>query len=161
MFERIHGKEVLCLNSKVTRKVIKRILIEEFGWENKCNKCELSKWLEKPIVIELEHKNGINTDNRIENLDFLCPNCHSQTSTWRARKNIKPDKLCIDCNIKIHRGNKSGYCRKCIVKHRKVYRKIIVRPSKEQLLKDLTKMSYVKVGKKYDVSDNTIRKWLI
>jgi 5-methylcytosine-specific restriction endonuclease McrA len=45
-------------------------------------------WNEKEISLQLEHRNGIHTDNRLENLELLCCNCHSQTSTY-AGKNMK------------------------------------------------------------------------
>jgi 5-methylcytosine-specific restriction endonuclease McrA len=53
--------------------------------EGRCDKCGLSDWLNQPITLELEHIDG-NHDNWLhENLIFLCPNCHSQTPTWRGR----------------------------------------------------------------------------
>ena len=53
---------------------------------NKCEICCLSEWQGKPINCELHHINGDHTDNRIENLQILCPNCHSQTDNFRNRK---------------------------------------------------------------------------
>ncbi len=55
---------------------------------NQCEECGISEWNDKPIAIELDHINGNSRDHRIENLRMLCPNCHSQTDTFRA-KNIK------------------------------------------------------------------------
>lgn len=53
--------------------------------EHKCNKCGIDSWLGVPIVLELEHKDGNNKNNVRDNLEGLCPNCHSQTHTWRGR----------------------------------------------------------------------------
>ena len=48
-----------------------------------CEVCDMPPtWIGKPLTLHLDHKNGDNHDNRIENLRFLCPNCHQQTPTW-------------------------------------------------------------------------------
>jgi 5-methylcytosine-specific restriction endonuclease McrA len=58
--------------------------------EYKCNRCGIDKWLDQPISLELEHKDGNNQNNLRNNLEGLCPNCHSITDTWRGRN--KPNK---------------------------------------------------------------------
>jgi Zn finger protein HypA/HybF involved in hydrogenase expression len=62
----------------------KKVLLEQ---DHKCNKCGISDWLGNPITFELEHKDGNKNNNVRENLEILCPNCHSQTLTWRGRNN--------------------------------------------------------------------------
>ena len=107
-----------------------------------------------------------NDDNRIENLCFLCPNCHSQTSTYSGKKKKKEkenitktknykrkDKFC-ECGNKIHRT--SIRCQKCAMNN---IRKI-ERPSYIDLLKDIDDYGYSGAGRKYGVTYNCIKKWL-
>ena len=54
---------------------------------DKCWLCGLSEWINGKLILEIDHINGISNDHRVENLRFLCPNCHSQTETFRS-KNI-------------------------------------------------------------------------
>jgi hypothetical protein len=75
-----------------------RILYEQ---ENKCNSCGLDKWLGENIILELEHKDGNNKNNNRENLEMICPNCHSLTLTWRGRNKRErrhrvPDKELLE-----------------------------------------------------------------
>lgn len=71
-----------------TTSSLKKRLIREGLFEEICYNCKLTEWCGSKIPLELEHKNGINNDNRIDNLTLLCPNCHALTSTYRG-KNIK------------------------------------------------------------------------
>lgn len=59
-----------------------RIIIEQQG---KCNRCNLHEWMNEPIAIEIDHKDGDNKNNTRDNMEGLCPNCHSLTETWRGR----------------------------------------------------------------------------
>lgn len=64
-------------------RYIKRYILEQ--QRNKCSKCNIDSWNNIPIVLELEHKDGNSNNNHIDNLECLCPNCHSQTSTYKNR----------------------------------------------------------------------------
>lgn len=63
--------------------------------EPKCEECGIFEWNGKPISLELDHINGVRYDHRLENLKILCPNCHSQTPTFRSknRKDINSNGL--------------------------------------------------------------------
>lgn len=64
---------------------LKKRLYKEGLKEQKCECCGITEWQNKPISLELDHINGVNTDNRLENLRILCPNCHSQTHSFRGK----------------------------------------------------------------------------
>jgi hypothetical protein len=78
------GKEIKSFDNLVKPDAIKKRLINEHG--HKCQMCNNEIWNDKPITLELEHIDGNNRNNLKENLTLLCPNCHSQTPTWRNRK---------------------------------------------------------------------------
>jgi DNA-binding transcriptional ArsR family regulator len=67
------------------RHNLKRRLVLSGAKRNACETCGLSEWRGSPITLALHHVNGDRTDNRIENLMLLCPNCHSQTNTFAGR----------------------------------------------------------------------------
>lgn len=164
--KKIPLEEILVKNSSYqSRENLKKRLIKKGILEYKCYECGLKEWRDKPLSLQLEHKNGDNTDNREENLTLLCPNCHSQTPTFAGRNNKKEKKkrYCKECDKQISQGSKSGLCVKCI-KHTAGYiiknRKVKNRPSKEQILQEVKEIGYAGTGRKYDVSDNCIRKWL-
>lgn len=64
---------------------LKNRLIKEGIFENKCSICGISKWNGKDLKCELDHIDGDRTNHKKGNLRMLCPNCHSQTSTFRSR----------------------------------------------------------------------------
>jgi len=84
--------EILVKNSTYTNSDrLRQRLIKEGILDGKCDECGLSEWRGCRLSVELDHKNGDRRDNRIENLQILCPNCHSLTPTWRGRHK-KQDK---------------------------------------------------------------------
>ena len=76
-------------NCRHARNVLRRRIIDDNLIPYKCAICGISEWNGKTLSLELDHINGINNDNRLENLRFLCPNCHSQTTTYGSRNQQK------------------------------------------------------------------------
>ena len=72
-------------NRTVMSSKLRRRLIEEGVKEHECEHCGHREWQGYPVPLELDHVNGDRTDNRIENLRLLCPNCHALTPTYRGR----------------------------------------------------------------------------
>lgn len=157
IFEIIPIEEILVEDSSYQSKLMKRLL--EAGLkEYKCEICgNTGEWHGKPLTLQVHHINGNHRDNRIENLQILCPNCHSQTENY-CSKNIKRHNYCADCGKEI--ALKSTWCPQCAAKHNRVYKvDEDNRPSKDELLYLIQTKPFTVIGRMYGVSDNTIRKW--
>lgn len=64
---------------------LRKRLFSEGHKKEKCEVCGLSDWLGKKISLELDHKDGNRYNHNLNNLQILCPNCHSQTDTYRGK----------------------------------------------------------------------------
>jgi len=164
--------EILIMGSEYSSNKLRKRLIEEGLKEHKCESCGLNEWLGDKIPLELDHIDGDHYNNQINNLRILCPNCHAKTPTYRGKnkknKNSQAIKNknqinitkkiynCSFCGIELKGKCKTGLCNVCYSKSQRK----VERPPKEKLLIEIQQTSYVAVGKKYNVSDNAIRKWL-
>ena len=80
-------KDILKKGTTYRSSYLKPRLFKAKLFEERCSVCGLDPvWRDQPLVLELDHINGDRFDNRIENLRIICPNCHSQTPTFRGRK---------------------------------------------------------------------------
>ena len=169
--------DILIKNSTYTSNgSLKKRLFKEGIKKDECENCNLSMWFGKKLTIELHHNNGNNSDHRIENLRMLCPNCHSQTITFRghnhesstnknrkakyaqSKTKLNPIKsICLNCGELNKKNNRQFCSTKCMFEYRLKEANI---PSKENLFVKIKELkSFVQVGKFYGKSDNTIRKW--
>lgn len=170
----IEDSLVFCIDSHFCGTSLKKRLLRRSDFEYKCLLCGIYTWNNKHLVLQLDHINGINTDNRVENLRLLCPNCHSQTETFCRKKKgdvkkinvpvkeetktegrTRTPKRCSKCSENIH--NRSTLCGACYNAPRETK---IIWPSNSEIRKMLTSNSYLKVAEMLGVSDNAIRKHL-
>jgi len=186
-FEKINNEKIFIKESPVSRSVARRRILQEKLLEYKCQICGMEPvWNGVELSLTLDHINGVNNDHRLENLRFICPNCDRQLSTF-AGKNVdkskhiiptknsinlqkektkklykkitKPKKICAhkDCDIELKSNNKTGCCFKHLGEEKeknKPYDNI------QEVLDNVKLYGYTATGKRYGVSDNSIRKWL-
>lgn len=149
---------IFCENSKYSRQKLKQYLITNKLIEYKCSECGIiDEYNNKPLVLQLDHINGVNNDNRLINIRFICPMCHSQTHTYAGRNTKRTKKVhkCIECGNEI-----SSTALRCKICTNSPYtnkpRKLNI--SKDELSKLISQMPMTSIGKLYGVSDNAIRK---
>jgi hypothetical protein len=163
-------EDVLVEHSNYDRGRLKRRLYEKGLKARRCELCGQGEdWQGQAMSLILDHVNGVATDNRIENLRIVCPNCAATLETHCGRKTrlTREPRTCLHCAAQfIPKYPTHRYCSQTCGVHSKGSREIrpdrrkVPRPSYEQLLSDLQSMSFVAVGRKYGVSDNAVRKWL-
>lgn len=175
--------EILIENSPYKSSTKLKVRLIKDGLKLKeCEVCKLSIWMNKEMPLELNHKNGNNTDNRIENLEIICCNCHAQTYNYRGKniisykfekiKNefinnklfLKKDfeiieKLCFNCGKECSRKHNKFCSTECYREYEKKENKM---PKVPELLESFkVNKNFVKVGLSFGVSDNTVRKWCL
>lgn len=92
---------------------LKKIL-ETAGREYKCACCGINEWRGNLLTLELEHKDGDSFNNDLSNLEYLCPNCHSQTETFRGR-NINTGKKKVSDEELISALNETKNIRQALI----------------------------------------------
>jgi hypothetical protein len=167
-------EEVLVKNSTYSRSNLKMRLYEEGLKEPRCEICGQGEiWRGKHMGMILDHINGVRNDNRLENLQIVCPNCAAtlETHCGRAKTSPPPLRNCHRCGTMFRaKHTRQRFCsRYCGMRRVPGERRRGVpqpharkaeRPPYEKLLEEIEATSYCAVGRKYGVSDNAVRKWV-
>lgn len=80
--KRVYNPKVLTLEAAKSDRTRRKIIIQQRGYH--CEVCGINDWMNKPIKLELDHIDGNADNNTAENLRLICPNCHSQTETYKG-----------------------------------------------------------------------------
>lgn len=155
---------LLVENCKYSRRAVKNKLIKEKLISNSCSICGLGPiWNGDVLVMVLDHINGVNNDNRLENLRLLCPNCNSQTPTFCARNIRHPRKKCLNerCDNLV-KSNQRDFCScKCANSRCRIRFTKIEWPQPSVLKELVNEFGYCEVGRRLGVTDNAVRKRII
>jgi hypothetical protein len=154
---KVELSEILVENSTyIYTTNLKDKLYSEGFKERVCELCGQDEiWNGKKISLILDHINGVNTDNRIENLRIVCPNCNATLPTHGGRNVKHAEKIKNNCECGKEISGDNKVCPTCSqIKQRKVQR-----PDYLTLIQDIENLGYRGTGTKYGVSDNSIRKW--
>jgi hypothetical protein len=144
------------INTSKLRSFMKYHNIEE-----RCNVCKLNDWMDQPLRLDIDHINEDSTDNSINNLQFVCPNCHRQKTIPFVKSsginNIFRGKLytpsfCSKCNKEL--SKKVKFCKSCCKQG--LFK--IEWPTDEDLQKMLWEMPTTSISKLLNVSDAAIGK---
>jgi hypothetical protein len=164
-------EEILVENSTYSRGSLKRRLYAEGLKKRACELCGQGEiWRGRRMALILDHINGVATDNRITNLRIVCPNCASTLDTHCGRNlRLIRDRICDACGTAYRPSFlDQRYCSSHCGRHHERPRmrvprpetRKVPRPTYEQLMEDLSHLSWLAVGRKYGVSDNAVRKWV-
>lgn len=163
-YRRLHPIErcpnnIFIENSTACQKVLRQYYYEGQYTEYKCSICGQSPyWNGQPLTLILDHINGNNKDDRLENLRWVCPNCNQQLSTTGSRNRpCKKINKCKRCGKII--SSKATYCSACSGKQ--TSKKIIESYIDRETLKDkIRNQSFESIAAEYNkTSGNTIKKW--
>jgi hypothetical protein len=159
--------ELLTEHSRCSRGTLKRRLYASGLKQRRCELCgQGEQWRGRRMALILDHINGVGSDNRLENLRIVCPNCAATLDTHCGR-NTAINRVCVTCGVSFRPSNRTQrHCsRTCggrseAARLEQVARRGVERPPYEELVAQVAATSWSAVGRRYGVSDNAVRKWV-
>lgn len=165
---RVPLEDILVEHSSFSRGHLKERLYDSGLKRPICELCGQGEmWRGRRMALILDHQNGVRDDHRLSNLRIVCANCAATLDTHCGR-NLPREKPCERCGEPFVPRTRDGRFCSISCSRRDRFSGIphpsnrkVTRPSEGELLADLGTMSYCAVGRKYGVSDNAVRKWLL
>lgn len=155
-FNTIPMCDILVENSTYSRTHLKKRLYDEGYLKPICCLCGQNEyWNGMKIALILDHINGIPDDNRICNLRIVCPNCNAGLETFAGRNNRGSGRKYF-CECGNTKGKHALNCVECCI----MKRRTVPRPEIDILWLEVNENDFSATARKYNVSDNSIRKWL-
>lgn len=160
--------EIFCKNNGLSMSVVKRAFKEHIEIPYECAICHLPPtWQGKPLVLTMDHVDGDTDNNEFTNLRWVCPNCDRQLSTYanrnKKRSSSRPllsmserktgKDICPLC------GKEKDKDAECCIECWNKLKRTTEWPSREVLKFEIRNYSFLEIARKYNVSDNAIRKW--
>ena len=154
-------KENVFIKNSTADQTVLRSFFKKEDVEYICSICgQKPFWNEKPMSLVLDHIDGDNKNDELSNLRWVCPNCNIQLPTTSRRKQVFDESRisrCIDCGIKIN-CKSTTRCSNC-EKKRRLENTSHIPLTRDDLKKYIRALPFVKIGEKFNVSDNAVRKW--
>ena len=159
-------ENVFIENSTASQKTLRDWYFKGKYTEYVCSICgQLPEWQGKELTLILDHINGHNRDDRLENLRWVCPNCNQQLDTTNGKniktlekQSIKQKEIhyCEKCGIEL-KSKDATKCPKCAA----IAQRLVERPSREELKSLIRTLPFTTLATRFGVSDNAIRKWCV
>ncbi|WP_354698656.1 HNH endonuclease [Paraconexibacter sp. AEG42_29] len=164
--QRVPLEEILATGRPFSRRSLKARLFEEGYKTRACELCGQGElWRGKSIALILDHVNGVPDDNRLANLRIVCPNCAATLETHCGRNARAPERPCAWCGDPMRAPSRQRYCsRRCAGRARsgagRPATRKVERPPLAQIVAEVDADGWERVGRRYGVSGNAVRKWV-
>lgn len=145
-------------NSTAAQSTLRRWYIKGNYTPYICSICGMKpEWQGKPLTLILDHINGENHDDRLENLRWVCPNCNQQLPTTGYKKKTASEKknFCIDCGVEI--SAKAVRCKSCNVIYQK--NRDFSSINRADFKQAIRTMPLAEAARKFTISTNELSTW--